>query len=212
MKVLGAGVGRTGTTSTKAALEELGFGPCYTFATMFERPEGIDFWLRAYAGELVDWARFFADFQSTVDWPACDFVEPLMALYPDAPVILTVRDPESWYQSMLNTLWVARQAWRAAGPEMEAGGMPRLTDVMMWQGAFGGKFPDKQVALDFFERHIQWVKERVPRDKLLVFDAKEGWEPLCRFLGVPAPDKPFPRLNDTAAFQAMLQQRQAPPK
>lgn len=177
---------------------------------MFERPEGIDFWLAAYAGEPVDWGRFFADFESTVDWPACDFIEPLMALYPEAPAILTVRDPESWYRSVLNTLWKARESWMAAGRESETQGMPRLTDVMIWQGAFDGKFLDKQYALEFFEHHIQWVKERVPRNKLLVFDAKDGWEPLCRFLGVAAPDKPFPRLNDTAAFQSMMQQRQAP--
>jgi hypothetical protein len=175
---------------------------------MFERPEGIDFWLAAYAGEPVDWAGFFADFESTVDWPACDFVEPLMALYPDAPVVLTVRDPESWYKSVMNTLWQARQGWLAAGLGPESEGMRRLTDVMIWQGAMQGRFLDKEYAIAFFNRHIRHIKDLVPRDKLLVFDAKEGWEPLCGFLGVPAPDKPFPRLNDTAAFQEMMRQLQ----
>ncbi|HWE61475.1 MAG TPA: sulfotransferase [Chloroflexota bacterium] len=209
MKVIGAGVARTGTTSTKAALEELGFGPCYTFFTMFSRPADVDRWLAAYAGEPIDWSQFLGEFESTVDWPACDFYEQLMALYPEAPVVLTVREAEGWYRSMFNTIWDVHQAEVAAGRGPETDGMSRLREVMMWQGAFDGRFLDKQHAINFFERHIQQVKKRVPADRLLVFDAKDGWEPLCRFLGVAVPDRPFPRLNDTAAFNERVQQMRA---
>jgi hypothetical protein len=197
MKVIGAGIARTGTTSTKGALEELGFGPCYTFFTIFSRPDDVGRWLDAYAGKLIDWARFLEGFESTVDWPACDFYEELMALWPDAPVVLTVREPEGWYRSVTNTIWALDQAKIATGQE---DGISRLIDVMMWKRAFGGKFQDKQHAIDFFHRHNEQVKARVPKDKLLVFDVKDGWEPLCRFLQVPVPDLPFPRLNDTEAF------------
>jgi len=209
MKVIGAGLARTATTSTKAALEELGFGPCYTFVTMFARPQDVDVWLDAYAGKPVDWLALFADFESTVDWPACDFFEQHMALYPDAPVVLTVRDPEAWYQSMTNTIWEVHQSEVAAGRGPETDKFSRLREVMMWQGAFDGKFLDKQHALAFFERHIQKVKAAVPSDKLLVFDARQGWEPLCRFLGVAVPDKPFPRLNDTEAFRELVRRMQS---
>lgn len=215
MKVIGAGVGRTGTTSTKAALEELGFGPCYTFFTLFSLPEHIEQWLAAYAGEPIDWSRFLGDFESTVDWPACDFYEQHMALYPEAPVVLTVREPESWYRSMTNTIWEVNQAQREAGQGPDVNPMSRLTEVMIWQRFFGGRFLDKAHAIRCFEQHIEQVKARVPSERLLVFDVKQGWEPLCRFLGVEAPDKPFPHLLDTEAFRervrAMRAQSAGPP-
>jgi len=204
MKVIGAGVARTGTTSTKAALEELGFDPCYTFVTLFAKREHIDLWLAAYAGQPMDWPQLFADFRATVDWPACDFYEQLMAVYPEAKVVLNVRDPEKWYESMTNTIWWVHQEEVRAGRGPDTDSFSRLREVMIWQGFFGGKFLDKQHAMGAFERHIQQVKERVPPEKLLVFDVQEGWDPLCRFLNVAVPDKPFPRLFDTAAFRELV--------
>ena len=209
LKAIGAGVARTATTSTKAALEELGFDPGYTFVTLFARPDHLDPWLAAYAGEPMDWPALFAGFQATVDWPACDFYEPLMEVYPEAKVVLTVRDPEKWYESMINTIWAVHQAEAQAGRGPDTDKMSRLREVMIWQGAFDGRFLEKDYAIGFFERHTQRVKERVPRDKLLVFDAKEGWEPLCRFLEVEVPDKSFPRLNDTQAFNDRVKELQA---
>lgn len=204
LKVIGAGFARTGTTSTKGALEDLGFGPCYTFVTLFARPEHIDRWLAAYAGQPMDWPDLFADFQATVDWPACDFYEELMGLYPDARIVLNVRDPEAWYDSVKNTIWEIHQAEVQAGRGPETDPYSRLREVMIWQRAFGGRFLDKQHAIDVFERHIAQVKERVPQDKLLVFDVKQGWEPLCRFLDVEVPDRPFPHLMDRAYFHELV--------
>jgi hypothetical protein len=83
-----------------------------------------------------------------------------------------------------------------------------MINTLIWQGTFGGAFEDKQRAISTFERHIQEVKDRVPGERLLVYDVKEGWEPLCRFLHVAVPaDKPFPHLNDTSAFHQMIQER-----
>ena len=209
MKVIGAGIARTGTTSTKGALEELGFGPCYTFFTLFARPADVEGWIAAYAGTSPNWATFFEEFESTVDWPACDFFEEHMAQWPDAPVILTVREPEGWYRSMMNTIWAVHQAGVEAGRGPETDPMARLREVMIWQGAFDGTFLVKDHAISFFNRHIERVKAKVPSDKLLVFDVKEGWAPLCRFLHVPIPDKPFPHLNDTEAFNERVRQMQA---
>jgi len=202
LKVIGAGLARTGTTSTKGALEDLGFGPCYTYATMFQRPDDNDFWLEAYADRTkINWEDLFSIFHSTVDWPACDFFEEHMRLYPDAPVILTIRDGEGWYKSMTDTIYDVHQAELAAGKTAENSVMVKLRDVMMWDGAFHGKFLDKDYAIAFFNRHNDHVKATVPADRLLVFDVKQGWEPLCKFLNVPVPDKPFPHLNDTQAFK-----------
>lgn len=207
LKVIGAGWGRTGTTSTLGALEELGFGPCYTFYTiMSEKPEHFARWIAAYAGQPTDWPDLFSGFNSVVDWPACDFYEQLLELWPEAKIILNVRDPEAWYTSMQNTIWEVFQGMKQAGQGPETNPLAKLGEVMMWQGAFQGRFEDKQFAIDAFNRNTQRVKANLPPEKLLVFDVKEGWEPLCRFLEVPVPDKPFPRLNDTEAFRERVRQ------
>src|SRR5579871_5701589 len=113
LRVIGAGWGRTGTTSTLAALEALGFGPCYTFFTiMSQKPEHFPLWSAAYAGEPMDWPALFEGFNSVVDWPACDFYQQLLELWPQAKVILNVRDPESWYTSMQNTIWEVYEGMR----------------------------------------------------------------------------------------------------
>jgi len=196
MKVIGAGIGRTGTMSTKVALEILGFGPCYHMVEAFGHPEHIPLWLGAAAGQPVDWHDLFADYQSTMDEPGSLFYAQLMEAYPDAPVILNVRDPESWYQSAKNTLHTltAPKSELALVLAQEPG--IRMGNTLVWEGLFEGAFLDKQRAITIFQRHNQEVKDRVPSDRLLVYDVKEGWEPLCRFLGVEAPvDTPFPRLN-----------------
>ena len=201
MKLIGASYPRTGTLSTKAALEELGLGPCYHFLTQFERPQDIDVWQAAAEGQPVDWTALFADFQAAVDWPASLFYKQLLALYPDAKVLLNVRDPKAWYASMVKTVYPASQAGLSAPAESVLGRMGRMINTLIWQGTFGGAFEDKQRAISIFEQHIQEVKDHVPAERLLVYDVKEGWEPLCRFLDVPAPNTPFPRLNDGEAFR-----------
>jgi hypothetical protein len=210
LKVVGAGWGRTGTTSTLGALNDLGFGPCYTFYTlMSEKPDHFALWQAAYAGEAVDWPALFAGYNSVVDWPACDFYPELLKLWPEAKVILNVRDPESWYTSMVNTIWEVYENMRRAGQTPETNPLYRLGQTMLWQGAFHGRFEDKAYAIELFEQNTARVKAALPAEKLLVFDVKEGWEPLCRFLDVPVPDKPFPRLNDTDAFRTRVQENMA---
>ena len=198
LRIIGAGFGRTGTLSTKAALEELGYGPCYHMVDVFQRLADLPVWLDATAGKPVDWKALFKDFQATVDWPGCSFYKDLMKVYPEAKVILNVRDPESWYASTLESIY-------AAGKGVKPTSMyARLTYGLMWDGTFGGKFEDKAHALDVFARHNEDVKKHVPADRLLVFEVKEGWEPLCKFLGVPAPSKPFPRLNDRESLKNVV--------
>ena len=210
MEVIGAGFGRTGTLSLKAALEQLGFGPCYHMLEVFDKPRHVELWQAAGEGKAIDWQELFAGYRAAVDWPTCAFYEQLMGAYPEAGVILTVRDFEGWYKSVLNTIYPR------GGPDAERvsplgpgdTSFPRMVNTVIWQGTFGGRFGEKEHARQVVEGHIQQVKERVPAERLLVFDVKEGWAPLCYFLHVPIPETPFPRLNDTAAFQQRIQERE----
>jgi hypothetical protein len=205
MRVIGAGFGRTGTMSLKVALEELGCGPCYHMMEVFEKPRHIELWQGAAEGRPVDWGELFTGYNSAVDWPACSFYQQLMDAYPEAKVLLTVRDPEKWYQSVRNTIYPTTME-ESDVPELRA--HRQMTRTLIWQGTFEGRFEDKQHAIAVFERHNQEVKRYVPAERLLVYEVQDGWEPLCRFLDVPVPEaKPFPRLNDTAAFQQRAQDR-----
>ena len=217
LKVIGAGFGRTGTLSLKAALEELGFGPCYHMIELFHRPQDVAVWEAAAKGEPIDWSRLFAGYQATVDWPSCAFYEELMKAYPDARIILTVRDPESWYESAKNTIsrkpsrisfLAARSFMTKAFSSLERS-RRRVIKAIVWQGTFDDKFDDRQHAITIFKQHNEDVKQRVPPEKLLVYEVKEGWEPLCAFLGVEVPrDKPFPHLNTRDDFIGNRRQEQ----
>lgn len=211
MRVIGAGFGRTGTTSLKAALEELGFGPCYHMTELFKHPSHGAFWERAVAGEPVEWDELFQDYDSAVDWPACSFYEELMEEYPRAKVVLTVRDPEKWHESTLNTIYDASNPDSGSpffalasllAPRMKRTG--KMVNALIWAGTFDGRFEDREHAVSVFERHIEEVKANVPPEKLLVYDVSEGWGPLCAFLDSPVPDEPFPRLNDRRTFRALI--------
>jgi len=235
LEVIGAGFGRTGTTSLKAALEELGFDPCYE--DLFGHPEHVQLWEAAARGKSVDWNDLFGGYRATTDWPACSFYEELMHSYPEAKVILTVRDPNRWYESIYNTVYVRGRI--ASSPifrglrllglrhfdantflllVLRAGalvglfrpGMARvagLNDRLIWEDTFGGNFEDRQHAIEVFERHNEEVKRRVPVERLLVYEINEGWGPLCDFLGVEEPDKPFPHLNDTHTARKVIRRR-----
>jgi hypothetical protein len=214
VKVIGAGFGRTGTTSLKAALEELGFGPCYHMTEVFAHPGHADFWVSAWRGEPVDWEGVLGDYQATVDWPACTFYEKLMERHPEAKVLLSVRDPEPWYESTRSTIYELSILLDSSPTSRLifglitllvfggfAGGRSNLVNDLIWEGTFDGRFEDEAYAIEVFERHNEEVKRRVPPERLLVYDVKEGWETLCEFFGVPEPEEPFPRLNDAAQMR-----------
>jgi len=161
--------------------------------------------LAALAGKPVDWEQLFRGYQATVDWPGCNFYTQLMTHYPDAKVLLTVRDPDQWYDSCFNTIYAVyrkpiMRIVRLLLPPMRR--FMAMNERLIWQGNFDGRFADRDHALAVFAQHNAAVKTQVPPERLLVYDVKEGWEPLCRFLDVPAPpNTPFPHLNDRKTFQ-----------
>lgn len=207
LRVIGAGFGRTGTTSLKAALEELGYGKCYHMTEVMKNPSHAYFWRDVMEGKDVDWRGFFADYQSTVDWPSCDYYRDLMAIYPDAKVLLNIREPESWYVSTLSTIYrvpnsLLMRMISLLIPHMRV--MYPLIDEKIWRGIFHNRFEEKEFAIEIFTRHNESVKEFVPAERLLVYNVKEGWEPLCNFLNVPVPAEPFPHLNDRVLMQRAM--------
>ncbi len=208
LKLIGAGFGRTGTMSLKGALEELGLSKCYHMREVIANPKDAALWQAAAEGQPTDWDGLLEGYQATVDWPGCTFYKELMAHYPDAKVLLNVREPEAWYESMTNTVYRMTQLGfpQSLIPRV----VPRIRRLskmarrLIWQNTFDNRFADKAYALKVFNDHIAEVKATVPAEKLLVYSVKEGWEPLCAFLEVPVPDKPFPRLNDSATFNRRL--------
>ena len=204
LKVVGAGFGRTGTLSLKVALEKLGCGPCYHRAEVFPRPEHVAMWHRLAFENTIDWDELFGGFQATVDWPSARWWREIAAHYPEAKVLLSVRDPEAWYKSMSDTI---AQPMRDPAPD-SAPEIVRLQSQMIRKSVlaetFDNRFEDKAHAIEVFKRHNQEVRDAIDPARLLVFDVREGWAPLCRFLDVPVPDEPFPRLNDTATTQGMI--------
>lgn len=212
LKVVGAGFGRTGTLSLKIALERIGFGPCYHMMEVFPRPDHIARWHRLAFEQSMDWDEIFRGFHATVDWPAARWWREIAAHFPEAKVLLSVRDPEAWYKSVTDTIY---QPMKSPAPD----GVPELVRLQsemarkaILSETFDNRFEDKAHAIEVFQKHNQAVRDAIDPARLLVFDVREGWGPLCAFLEVPVPDEPFPRLNDTATFQAMMRMRESTQK
>lgn len=207
LKVIGAGFGRTGTASLKAGLEMLGFAPCHHMIEVITHPEQVPFWDRVALGQKYDWQEVFANYQSACDWPSCNFYKELASYYPNAKVILSLRDPKSWYKSVASTIL---PAMKKLAPGEEG---PRLPGVfgplLIGEQTFANDFSEAHM-IEVYEQHNAEVKRTIPADRLLVFEAKEGWEPLCQFLGVKVPDAPYPKTNTTDEFQARVRAHQTP--
>ena len=205
LEIVGAGFGRTGTLSLKQGLEQLGFAGCYHMLEVFARPGHHDLWREAWRGK-PDWEQVFEGFRAAVDWPACAFWRELMDYYPESKILLSERDPESWFESASNTIFqTMRQGLSADDPEVVA--RMQMAKEIILDGTFGGDLTNREHAIAVYEAHNAEVKRVVPAERLIVFDVKQGWEPLCEALGRPVPDTPFPRVNTTEEFTARFTSR-----
>lgn len=207
LDIIGAGFGRTGTLSTKTALERLGLNRCYHMLEVGLNPDHAATWQHAADGEDVEWSTLFEGYRATLDWPACAFWAELVAVFPDAKVLLTVRDPEAWRASFRATIGPVIEPPFPPGAEHILG----MAQQVIVDRSFGGTIADDDHLIDCFVRHNQQVIDSVDPSRLLVFDARDGWEPLCAFVGRPVPDEPFPNVNDRSFFQAMIAGRERPP-
>lgn len=192
MKVIGAGVGRTGTNSQKLALERLLGAPCHHMFEVFQNPEQVPVWASAARGETVDWAALFKGYSAGVDWPICAFAVELSELYPDALVLLSTRDFESWWKSASNTIFPAIQA---------AEGEWRDMVETLLTNTFTFELNDKDACRAAFDAHYANIREKIPANRILEWTAGDGWEPICERLGIAVPDEPFPHTNTTEQFK-----------
>ncbi|NKC15146.1 MAG: sulfotransferase family protein [Gammaproteobacteria bacterium] len=203
LRVIGAGLGRTGTMSLKLALERLGFGPCYHMYEVVDHPEHDPVWLAATRGEAVDWDALFSGYNSGVDWPIAAFWPELSQHYPDAKFILTQReDAATWYRSFSATILPALQA-----PDEATSVHRQMTRSLILERTFNGKYEDQAYVMDTYLEHNQAVRDTLPPERLLSYRTGAGWEPICAFLGVAVPDEPFPHTNSTAQFQSRVKTR-----
>ena len=200
LRVVGAGLGRTGTHSLKLALEQLLGGPCYHMSELIEREGDTAVWARAVDGRDVDWVAFLSEFSATVDWPACAFWEEIAAAHPGAVVVLSVREsPEAWVKSFERT--IAQALEKPVPPEDEAWVERRRMVLAMVESTFTPDWRDRDAAKAAYIRHNERVRAAVPADRLVEYRAGDGWEPLCAALGVEIPAEPFPHTNTTADFR-----------
>jgi hypothetical protein len=198
LKVVGAGVGRTGTASLKLALEQLLGGRCHHMLEIFNDPAQVPGWTDAIDGRDVDWRELLSDYVALVDWPGASFWHEISAANPDALVLLSTRDPDAWYRSASNTIFLVFdnpppgfEQWFATVQKM-----------------FGERFSDDlgnpTAMMDAFERHNAQVRAGVPAGRLLEWTAEDGWEPICERLGVAVPNEAFPATNSTSETHAVL--------
>lgn len=211
MKVIGVGFGRTGTMSLKAALEQLGAGPCLHMIDLImgeRRERDLPYWVGVAAGEPVDWAEVFDGWESTVDWPAAACWQEICEAFPDAAVLLNVREFEGWYASVANTIRAAKLT--PPGELAQDANRPPpnpllwgVIDALLWEGDFQGRFEDKAWVRQMYDERIAEIRTTIAPERLTVWTlGEDGWDPLAQMLGVAAPSEPFPRLHDTNEFRA----------
>lgn len=201
LKVIGSGLGRTGTLSMKRALEQLGFGPCHHMIEVFAHPETMALWIAAGEGK-GDWDAIYKGYAATVDYPGGHYWRELAAHFPDAKVLHTTRDPESWFESTQATIFTPDRDLNAMPPEgvrFFKSFLPEIFD----------RIHDREFMIAHFKKHDAEVQAAIPKERLHVHRVGEGWDKLCAFLGVPVPASPFPSENSREEFRA---QHRGPPK
>jgi hypothetical protein len=199
LEIVGPGFGRTGTNSLKLALEHLGFWPCHHMFEVRDNPEQLPVWEAAARGEPVDWSEVFRGYRSQVDWPGARYWRELVKRFPQAKVILTVRDPDAWFESVQATI-VPFLAARGKHPSPHVNAIAEMGHQTVAVQVFEDRMSERDYAITVFKRHIAEVQSEVSADRLLTFDLREGWQPLCNFLGVGIPDIPFPKTNSSKQF------------
>ncbi len=202
LRVVGAGLGRTGTHSLKIALEQLLGGPCYHMVEVMGHPEYVRYWQDAIDGKPVDWSVVMDGYVAAVDWPAAAWWRELADANPGAIVLLSTRSSaDAWWKSANETIFEISRL--PAPPDHELTDMMEMPRAMLAQ-AFTANWSNEDEAKRAYEAHNANVRASLPSDRLVDWKPGDGWEPICRALGVPVPDEPFPHVNTTDEFRAML--------
>jgi hypothetical protein len=200
LSIIGPGFGRTGTSSLKIALEQIGFGPCHHMEEAFANPEQVPHWQAIAAGQAVDWNTVFAGYRAQVDWPGAHVWRELAQAFPQAKVVLSVRPEESWWKSYSQTIGKFFKHRHTLPMPSHIAAMAEAAGELIVEQTFSGHALDRDVALAAYRQRTLDVRAAIAPERLLVFDVAQGWEPLCDFLGVPVPGDPFPHRNSTVEF------------
>lgn len=199
LQIIGVGFGRTGTNSLKLALERLGFGPCHHMFEVRDNPGQLPNWEAAARGQTVDWDDVFHGYRSQVDWPGARYWRELVQHFPEAKLILSVRDPDAWFDSVQATIapFIAARGTHASP---HANAIAEMAYQAIVAQLFDDRMSERDHATRVFREHVAQVQSEIPAERLLTFDLRDGWQPLCEFLGVEVPEIPFPRTNSSREF------------
>jgi hypothetical protein len=205
LRVIGAGWFRTGTTSLKAGLERLLGGECYHMHTLQANLDHVPAWERALDGDMSGVQDVLAGYEAVVHWPAWLFWRELAEMNPDAIIVLSRRSsPQAWWKSFDDTIGMAlREGGRLYG---DLGGLRRMIGEVK-RRSLGDSWRDPDAAMAALELHEARVRAECPPGRLLEWTTADGYQPICRKLGLPVPDEPFPRINTTEQFVALRSER-----
>ncbi|HJO93729.1 MAG TPA: sulfotransferase [Victivallales bacterium] len=195
IRLVGAALPRTGTVSIKTALKIIGFGNCYKMEELFQKPKDLPYWLSVFEGNDIPFSQLLNNYDAILDLPGCLVIDKLINYYPNAKVILTIRNPEEWYNSIINTIY----------PTVY---MPVHNNIPIFEFIrkyFFDEFlknsiKDKDKVIKVCEDYYNKVRDIVPRKNLLEYNVTEGWKPLCEFLGYDIPQEVFPYKNTKKDF------------
>jgi len=201
LRVVGAGLGRTGTASLRVALSQLLGAPCYHMLEVFARPQDAPVWRDAAYGKPPDWRKFLEGYAAAVDWPPAAFWEELAEANPEAIILLSTRDPEKWWESASQTIFAAR------GGAPPIPGFEEMLEALVGARKFSKNRLDKKETIAAFEAHYANVRAKAPKHRLLEWDVTQGWEPICAALKLPVPDAPFPKTNTREEWLERAKQR-----
>lgn len=210
LKVIGANFGRTATMSLKQGLEILGFEKCYHMSEVVVHPEHVKLWLDAWQGKDI-WTTLFADYQAAVDWPAAAFWPQLMHVYPEAKIVLSIRDADKWFESARNTIFQSMDSNLLAKDEVLRTRIEMLKEIIV-DGTFNGDLTDKDKCIKIYKENIERCRSEVPLDRLIEFDTFLGWEQLCKELDCKIPEKPYPHVNKATEFTNRWRNQKDPGK
>ena len=208
LRIIGASYGRTASLSLKKALEILGYSKCYHMSEVVTNPKHSGLWLRAWKGEFI-WDDIFNGYQAAVDWPVAAFWPELMEAYPRAKIILSIRDPEAWYESAKNTIFKSMdEGMRSQNLEIRK--RIAMAKEIIVEGTFNGELNNKEHCIRIYNENIDRCKREVESERLIIFDPKNGWQSLCEQLKCPIPNTDYPFINTTKEFEERWRSRKDP--
>jgi hypothetical protein len=205
LRVIGVGLPRSGTSSLQAALELLGFGPCHHMSELIDKPDQSVQFLRAYDGHKVDFHTLMKGYGSAVGSPVADFYKEIRQAYPQAKLVLTVRDSsEKWLESFDTTLRIVflSKIFYCIVYLMK---IVRLSCLVARKSGEKWTYEIGQIGPQFHDQYNARIINENKAGEVLVYNVKEGWPPLCKFLGVDIPQNiPFPNLNEAQHIKRQI--------